>query len=60
MDETIFYTPKEVADKLRLHRNTVIKLILSRQLSTTIFGKQYRISQQQLQDYYDRNTIQQA
>ena len=60
MDETIFHTPKEVADKLRLHRNTVIKLILSRQLSATIFGKQYRISQQQLQDYYDRNTIQQA
>lgn len=60
MDETIFYTPKEVALKLRLHRNTVVKLILSRQLSATIFGKQYRISEQQLQEYYKRNTIQQA
>ena len=60
MNETDFYTAKEVAEKLRLHRNTVIKLILTRQLSATVVGKQYRISEKHLQEYYTRNTIQQA
>lgn len=58
MNETVFFTPQEVADQLKIHRHTVIKLILNQKLSATIVGKQYRISQEQLDDYYRANTIQ--
>jgi len=51
------YTTKEVADMLKLSRSTIIKLILNRKLSATVYGKQYRISEAQLQDYCKRNTI---
>jgi putative molybdopterin biosynthesis protein len=54
-----FYTPKEVAEILRVKRNTVIKLILNRKLSATIVGKQYRVSAEQLAEFYKTNTIQQ-
>ena len=53
-----FFTPKEVAQKLRLHRNTVIKLILTQKLGATIMGKQYRVSQASLNEYIERNTTQ--
>ncbi|KKN50922.1 hypothetical protein LCGC14_0627870 [marine sediment metagenome] len=58
MNDTQFYTPKEVAKILRLHRNTVIKLILDRKLSATIMGKQYRISSEAIQEYCNKNTTQ--
>ena len=58
MAEITFYTIREVCEKLRLHRNTVIKLILSRKLSATIMGRQYRISEEALQEYCRRNTTQ--
>ncbi len=57
MTEEKFYTPLEVAEMLKLHRNTVIKLILARKLSATIIGKQYRISSTQLSEYFRQNTI---
>lgn len=58
--ENKFYTPLEIAEILKLHRNTVIKMILNRQLSATVVGKQYRISDDQLAEFYRRNTIQQT
>ena len=59
MAET-FYTPKEVAEILRVKRATVIKLIRASKLSATIVGKQYRVSEEQLRNYCEQNTIQQA
>jgi len=58
MNDNEFFTPKEVAQKLRLHRNTVIKFILTQKLGATIMGKQYRVSSSQLQDYIERNSTQ--
>lgn len=55
-----FYTPKEVAEILRVKRATVIKLILTCKLSATLVGKQYRVSEEQLSEFYKANTIQQA
>lgn len=57
MTEQKFYTAREVAEMLRVQRNTVIKLILTQKLSATVVGKQYRISQEQLDDYFRANTI---
>ena len=57
-DDNVFFTPREVAEKLRLHRNTVVKLILTQKLGATIVGKQYRVSQNALNEYIERNTTQ--
>ena len=57
MEET-FYSPKEVAEKLKIHRATVVKYILQRKLSASVVGgKLYRISETQLQEFLDDNTI---
>lgn len=58
MNDTVFYTPKEVAEKLKIARSTVITLILRQQLPATIVGRQYRISQEQLDEYCRAFTIQ--
>jgi len=58
MNDNQFYTPKEIAQILRLHRNTVIKLILTQKLGATIVEKQYRISSNQLHDYIERHSTQ--
>jgi excisionase family DNA binding protein len=54
----ILYTIAEVAERLRLHRNTIYRLVINRQLSAMVFGTQYRISETQLQEYINKNTIQ--
>ena len=57
MEDTVFYTPKEVAKILRVHRNTVVNLIRTHKLSASVIGIQYRISSLQLQEYVDKSTI---
>lgn len=57
MDEPSFYTAKEVGDILKIARSTVIKLILTKRLSATIVGKQYRISTADIEEFRQRNTI---
>ncbi len=52
-----FYTPLEVAEMLKLHRNTIIKLILARKLPALIVGKQYRITESGLAEFRQQNTI---
>ena len=52
-----FYTLKEVATKLGVGKHTVRRLILGGKLSVTIIGKQYRISEVHLQEFYQRNTL---
>ena len=54
---TKFYTVDELAETWGINRNTVINLILTQQLSATVIGKQYRISEEQLQEYYSAYTI---
>lgn len=53
-----FYTTEEVAELLRLHRNTIIRLIQRRELGASVFGSHYRITETQLNEYLQRQTIQ--
>ena len=55
-----FMNPTIVAETLGVSRNTVIRLILARQLGATMIGKQYRVSDSQLAEYVRRYTIQPA
>lgn len=57
MEESKFYSVDELAKMWGIHRTTVIKLILNQKLSATVIGKHYRITEEQLQDYYKANTI---
>ncbi len=57
MTEEKFYTPLEVAEMLKLHRNTVIKLILARKLPALVVGKQYRITESGIAEFRQQNTI---
>ena len=57
MNDTVFYTIDEVAQKLRLHPNTVRRLIMRRELGASLFGTRYRITPEQLQEYISSHTI---
>jgi len=56
MSETKYYTIREVAKLLRVNPRTVENLILTGQLSATKVGRQWRISQSQLDQYLARHT----
>ena len=44
-----FYTAQEIADKLKIKKNTVYELIKRGELSSSKVGKQLRVSEEQLQ-----------
>src|SRR5579884_2769560 len=50
-----FLTTDEVADKMRVSRNTVIQMIDRGELRATRFGKQWRIREVDLLEYVTRN-----
>lgn len=52
------YTLREVAQILKLKPNTVKGYILQQKMSATIVGRFYRVSEEQLQEFLSRNTIQ--
>lgn len=51
-----FYTVKEVAAILRVNERTVLNLIAAGDLKATQVGRQYRISQEALDDYIARHS----
>jgi putative molybdopterin biosynthesis protein len=53
---TKFYTVEEVAEYLRVSEVTVRKLIEAGELKATRVGRQYRISQEALDDYIKRHS----
>ena len=53
-----YYSIQGVADKLHVNERTIRRLIIARQLSATVIGKIYRISESQLVEYLTKNTIQ--
>ena len=57
MDDPIFYTIDEVAQKLRLHPNTIRRLIFRRELGASLFGTRYRITPEQIQEFVKSHTI---
>lgn len=50
------YTVKEVAEKLQVHIGTVWNYIKSGKLKAAKFGNRYRISEQQLQEFFNSMT----
>ena len=49
------YTPEEVATMLKVNKVTVYRHIRSGLLRASKIGQQYRISEEQLKDYFDGN-----
>lgn len=49
-------TIPQVAERLKVSRNTVYRLISAGDLKVTEVGSVSRVSEQALQDYIDRNT----
>ena len=52
------YTLQEVAEILRIKDTTAKRLIIKRELAATIVGKLYRVTETQLQEYLNKQTIQ--
>jgi excisionase family DNA binding protein len=48
------YTPEEVAEKLKLNVNTVWRYIKDGKLQAAKFGNRYRISEDQLREFFER------
>lgn len=51
------YTIDEVSEMLKVNRKTISALIKSGDIKSIKIGSQYRISEQQLQEYLKANTI---
>jgi len=47
-------TPEEVADALQLHHLTVLKFIRSKRLKSVKFGRVYRVSEDDLNDFLSK------
>lgn len=50
----VYYTPAEVAERLKLNMHTVLKYIRQGRLPASRLGNRYRISEEQLQDFMAR------
>lgn len=51
-----YITPKEAAEPLKVHRNTIVRLIETAQLEATKVGSQWRIDEKHLQAYLKSRT----
>lgn len=45
------YTLQEVADILRLSRQTIYNYVTAKRLKATKYGKEYRVTEEDLQDF---------
>jgi putative molybdopterin biosynthesis protein len=50
-----FYTPQEIADLLLLKKTTIYSYIRDGKLTAAKFGKEYRISEEDLQAFIEKN-----
>ena len=50
----IYYTPKEVGDILKLNYRKILDLIIIGKLSAIRIGRQYRISENELEEYLEK------
>lgn len=51
------YTPEQVAEKLQLNVNTVWRYIKEGKLKSAKFGNRYRISEDQLREFFEQMTV---
>jgi len=56
IDETRFYTPKEIAELFRISTQTVYNLINKGELKAVKFGNTYRIAGTSLKEYVEAQT----
>lgn len=57
--ESQFYTPQEVAQRLKLNVNTVYEYIRMGKLRAARFGNRYRITEPDIQEFWKQNLINQ-
>ena len=50
----IYYTPKEVGDILKVNYRKILDLIIIGKLSAIRIGRQYRISENELKEYLEK------
>lgn len=51
MSELKVLTVKEVAELLRLHPQTVVKLLKEKKLQGALIGREWRVSEEAVRDY---------
>ena len=49
--ETKYYTLQEIADLLKVSRQSVYNWLTHKKLHATKFGKQYRVTEEELQEF---------
>ncbi len=57
MDNRQFFTPTEVAEELKLNLLTIYKYIRSGDLSAVRFGRTYRVSEEDLERFIEKNKV---
>ena len=50
-EETKLYTLREVADVLRVSRQTIYNYVTAKRLKATKLAKEYRVTEEDLQDF---------
>ena len=50
-NEIKLYTLQEVADILRVSRQTIYNYVTAKRLRATKYGKEYRVTEEDLQDF---------
>ena len=50
-EETKLYTLQEVADVLRVSRQTIYNYVTAKRLKASKIGKEYRVTEEDLQDF---------
>jgi excisionase family DNA binding protein len=52
-----FLTPGEIAQKLRLNLVTIYSYIKKRKLKAIVFGRNYRIAQEDFEEFIESNKL---
>lgn len=56
MENEKLYRANEVAEKLELHKDTILRLIREGKMKAVRIGREYRVSQKDIDDYIAINT----
>lgn len=58
LEDIKVYTLQEVADILRVSRQTVYNYVNAKKLKAVKYGKEYRVTEKNLKDFIERGTNQ--
>ncbi len=51
------YTPQELANMLRVHRNTIYRIVQRQQIEFLLIGDKIMFTEKALQNYLDSRTV---